>query len=224
MSSLCPCVSQTGHVRPHARPLGTPTHTPAVSFFQLFNLDSPPKLPLGWKRPVSRRKPPFASTCHGHARLSPRVPLDAGSSWASGTPTPRWETSWVRSSQAPTSPPPGGCPSSFLDSSSPPLGSSASSSWWKVRKSQISRELLDLIVQPTPANTSSRVHWFLGSWSRCNLSLWPRSLSRSEPEDVNCSPQHSVSAAAVPDPKRMCECRRRPEFTQVCFVEWSAAR
>uniref|UniRef100_H3C9I6 Glucose-6-phosphate exchanger SLC37A2 n=1 Tax=Tetraodon nigroviridis TaxID=99883 RepID=H3C9I6_TETNG len=35
-----------------------------------------------------------------------------------------------------------------------------------------------------------------------------------KPEDVNCSPQHSVSAAAVPDPKRMCECRRRPEFTQ----------
>lgn len=70
------------------------------------------------------------------ARLSLRVHLDVGSSWASGTPTPQWETSWVRSSQEFTSLRLGECLSLFLDSSLPPLASSASSSWLKVRKIQ----------------------------------------------------------------------------------------
>lgn len=104
------------------------------------------------------------------ARLSLRVWLGAGSSWAFGTPTPPWETSWVRSSQAFTSLPRGECPSSFRDWSSPPLGSSASSSWLKVSenpkvlvqkfiKLQMFCELFNLIIQDLQESCSS-AEWF----------------------------------------------------------------
>ena len=61
------------------------------------------------------------------------LPLGVGSSWACGTPTPQWGTSWGPWSPAPTCPPTGACPSSCPASSSPQWAWSASFSSSSVR-------------------------------------------------------------------------------------------
>lgn len=103
------------------------------------------------------------------------------SSWACGTRTPPWETSWGLSSQEPLSPPRGGCPSLSLDSSSLPLGSCASSS------------LLKVSFHPTDKQIDGN-HSVTFSCCVFTSNAACCAVSCPEPEDVNCSPpQHHVS-------------------------------
>jgi len=68
-------------------------------------------------------------------------PSGGGSSWACGTPTPPWGTSWAPWSPEPSCPLSGGCPSSCPDSSSPPPACCASSSWWRVSSQSLEQGL-----------------------------------------------------------------------------------
>lgn len=147
-------------------------------------------------------------------------PSGGDSSWACGTRTPLWETSWGLSSLEPLSPPRGECPSSSLDSSSLPLGSCASSSLLKVSFHSSKRCLSHFhVVLSVPLNAPCFT------------------VSCPEPEDVNCSPpQHHVSFSWTPliwiDSKQHCSrthwslcvrVRRRTRRRSLCCRTYQTA-